>query len=525
MRPALRKALLLTVALAGVGGCAGLGRETAGPSAGRSPAPGASAAIPSAAHPPVIDAPRIPERRCPVTERGARGDGLSDDSAAINRTIAACSEAGGGTVYFAPGTYLAASVRLRSRVRLQLAAGATLKAAESGYEPPEPNPFDRYQDFGHSHFRNALIWGENLTDVAIEGPGTIDGRALRSGNARPGQGDKQVAIKSSQRLAFANLTQVGGGHFFYLLTDCLHLTMTNLDMRDGRDGVDLVGCSRVDLRNLKITDCGDDTIALKSDYSTGKRLRTEDVLVRDSVVESGCNGLQFGSETAGDFRRVRFANIQILRGGKAGIGVQTNDGAIIEDVVFENITIQRAANPIFVNTTRRLRTPEPVQPGRVRNLVIRNVTATEVVQTHRAEPANAATISGLPGIPHENLLLENVTITYKGGGQAADAQAVPEYSNNYNPRKLGPRPAYGFYVRHVRGLTFRNVKVAVEAPDLRPAFAVMDADGLVFESVATTPSPEPSVPVLQLRAVRGLTIRNSPPLPPLHDSVLSEAKY
>ena len=522
--------LALTPALiAGPLACAGRNnvRAPADPAPASAPAPTAAtwAAVPSAANPPAIDDPRIPERRCPVTDHGARGDGSTDDSAAINKAIAACHQAGGGTVHFPPGTYLAASVQLQSRIRLQLAAGATLKAAATGYQPPEPNPFDKYQDFGHSHFRNALIWGENLTDVAIEGPGTIDGQALKSGDARPGQGDKQVAIKSSQRLSFRNLTQVGGGHFFYLLTDCQHLRMSNLSMNDGRDGVDLVGCSQVELSNLKITDCGDDTIALKSDFSTGKRLRSENVLVRDSVVESGCNGLQFGSETAGDFRRVRFANIQVLRAGKAGIGVQSNDGGVIEDVIFENITIRRAANPIFVNTTRRLRTPESVSPGRVRNLLIRNVVATDVVQSHRAEPANAATISGLPGFPHENITLENVTITYRGGGQAADAQAVPAYSDNYNPRKLGTRPAYGFYVRHVRGLTFRNVAVSVESPDQRPAIAVMDADGLLLQAVATAPAADPAVPVLHVRAVRGLTIRDSAPLPAVQLSTLAEAHY
>ena len=532
-RPALAVLAVAAVyfcACAGSGGGSGT-RGQQGP-AGPASASGSgaastswAAAVPSAARPPAIDAPRIPERRCSVKEHGAQGDGVADDSAAINKAIAACATAGGGTVVFPAGTYLAASLRLRSRIRLQLEAGATLKAAETGYEPPEPNPFDKYQDFGHSHFRNALIWGENLTDVEIVGPGSIDGRALRSGDAKAGQGDKQIAIKSSQRLAFRNLAQVGGGHFFYLLTDCQHLTMADLQMDRGRDGVDLVGCSRVELRNLKVTNCGDDTIALKSDFSTGKRLVTEDVLVRDSVVESGCNGLQFGSETAGDFRRVRFSNIQVLRGGKAGIGVQSNDGGIVEDVIFENITISRAANPIFINTTKRLRTPEKVSPGRVRNLLIRNVVATEVVQSHRAEPANAATISGLPGVPHENIILENVIITYKGGGKAEDAQAVPAYSDNYNPRKLGVRPAYGFYVRHVRGLTFRNVKVGLEAADPRPAIAVMDAEGLVFEQVAAARGPEGAVPVLSVREVRGLTVRNSPPLPALQDLSLKEAQY
>jgi polygalacturonase len=496
------RAALAVVTLLPAVSCAGA-REAAiptpPPSSGSMSTGRGTAVVPA---PPVlkIEAPNIPERLCPVAEHGARGDGATNDTPAINQAIAACHAAGGGTVSFGPGTYRAASIRLLSRIRLRLEAGATLQALEEGYEPPEPNPFDKYQDFGHSHFRNSLIWGEGVTDVAIEGPGRIEGRALRGGNARPGQGNKQIAIKGGQRLAFRDLTQVGGGHFFYLLTDCRHLTMAKLKLERGRDGIDLVGCSQVSLSDLDIRGCGDDTIALKSDYSTGKRLVSEDVDVRDSVVESGCNGLQFGSETAGDFRRVRFRNIQVRRAGKAGIGVQTNDGGSIEDVLFENITIRRAANPIFVNTTRRLRTPETVTPGRVRNLVIRNVSVTEVVQTHDGEPANAATISGLPERAHENLLLDNVSILYKGGGTAEDAAAVPPYPTNYNPRKLGTRPAYGFYVRHVRGLTFRKVSVAFEAPDHRPAFATVDVQGLAFDGVqaqragetAPRPWPEPA---------------------------------
>ncbi len=347
----------------------------------------------------------------------------------------------------------------------------------------------------------------------------------RLGNARPGQGNKQIAIKGGRRLLFRGLDQEGGGHFFYLLTDCEDLTMAGLQLEDGRDGIDLVGVRRADLHDLRILDCGDDTIALKSDFSTGKRLLSEDIRVRDSVVESGCNGLQFGSETAGDFRRVRFSRIQVLRSGKAGIGIQTNDGGVIEDVVFEDITIRRAANPIFINTTRRLRTPEQVAPGRVRNIVIRNVTAVEVVQSHRAEPANAATISGLPESPHENILLENVTITYKGGGKLEDASAVPPYPTNYNPRQLGPRPAYGFFVRHVRGLTFRNVKVSFEAPDPRPAIAVSDVSTLLLDRVTAARAPDATLPALRLQAVRDLTIRDSTPWPTLQQASLVEAGY
>jgi polygalacturonase len=472
-----------------------------------------------------VELPRIPDRRCSLAEHGVKADGTTNDTPAINKAIAACSAAGGGTLSFPAGTYLAASVRLQSKVRLQLEAGATLKAAAEGFEPPEPNPFDKYQDFGHSHFRNGLLWGEDISDVAIEGPGTIDGTALKTGDPPAGLGDKQISIKRGTRLLFRNLTQNSGGHFFYLLSDSEHVTMTGLNMTKGRDGIDLMGCRKVDLSNLRILGCGDDTIALKSDYATGKRLLTEDVNVRDSVVESGCNGLQFGSETAGDFRRIRFSRIQVLRSGKAGIGIQTNDGGVIEDVVFEDITIKKAANPIFINTTKRFRTPEKVGPGRVRNVVIRNVTVTEIEQTHRREPINAATISGLPEAPHENILLENVTITYPGGGSSELASVNPPYATDYNPRMLGPRPAYGFYVRHVRGLVFRNVKVGFENADPRPAFAISDVAPLTLERVTAARAPEGAHPSLRLKDVRDLTIRDSTPFPALQQAALTEASY
>ena len=118
-----------------------------------------------------------------VRAHGATGDGQTLDTAAINRAIDAASAAGGGTVRFPAGTYLSFSVRLKSNLTLHLDAGATLLAATpsaelGGYDSPEPNEWgDRlqYQDFGHSHWHNSLIWGENLENVSITGPGRIDG--------------------------------------------------------------------------------------------------------------------------------------------------------------------------------------------------------------------------------------------------------------------------------------------------------------------------------------------------------------
>jgi polygalacturonase len=126
-----------------------------------------------------------------VRNFGARGDGQHLDTPAVNDAIAAAAKAGGGTVHFSPGTYLCYSIHLQSNIALYLDYGATIRAAgttdKGEYDPPEPFPFaDQYQDFGHTHWHNSLIWGENLENVAILGPGMINGKdALNRGSPKP----------------------------------------------------------------------------------------------------------------------------------------------------------------------------------------------------------------------------------------------------------------------------------------------------------------------------------------------------
>src|ERR1051325_3987365 len=121
---------------------------------------------------------------------GARGDGKTLDTASINKAIDAAAAAGGGTVRFPAGTYLSFSIHLKSNIALYLDQGATIlaadpKEAKGAYDLPEPNEWDMYQDFGHSHWRNSLIWGIGLENVSILGPGLIDGKGLTRRSPRP----------------------------------------------------------------------------------------------------------------------------------------------------------------------------------------------------------------------------------------------------------------------------------------------------------------------------------------------------
>ena len=131
---------------------------------------------------------------------GAVGDGRHIDSPAINAAIEQASRDGGGTVVLTEGTYLCYSIRLKSNITLRLEKGAVIKAAPvtdtEGYDEAEPNDW-RYQDFGHSHLHNSLLWRDSLHHVTIEGQGLIDGTdVLSRGGPRRGYTGPTVANKA-----------------------------------------------------------------------------------------------------------------------------------------------------------------------------------------------------------------------------------------------------------------------------------------------------------------------------------------
>jgi len=447
-----------------------------------------------------------------VRDFGATGNGRANDTAAINKAIEKCNASGGGDVVFPAGTYVAASIRLKSNLRLMLDKDAVITGAAAGYDAPEPNEFDRYQDYGHSHFQNALMWGENLENFAIVG-GKVNGGHIIQGDPKGRDiGDKVISIKVGRNLLFQDVTHETGGHFVYLLNDCENVTIANVVIKKSRDAVDFMGCRNVQVYGCNFTGCSDDTIGVKSDYALGRTILSENIYVWDCYFESGCNGLQFGSETAGDFRNINFWNIRIGLAMKAGIGITSNDGAIIDGVNYRNITIRNAASPIFMLITDRLRTGAPGRKvGTIRNVKLSNITISDVVAGRHHGPASAATISGRPEAKLENITLENVKISYKGGGKAEEAGIVPPYpKEKYQPNGLGPRPASGFYIRHVNGLTFRNVELAFETPDPKSPLVAFDVDGFELDGFKTQPGE--GVPPAEFENVKHLTVKNSPVL-------------
>ena len=505
---------------------------------------------------------------------GARGDGKTLDTQAINKAIDAAAAAGGGTVLIPAGAYLSVSIHLKSNITLYLDQGATIIAAEPSagvrYDPPEPNQWDKYQDFGHSHWHNSLIWGEKLENVSILGPGLIWGKGLvRSGaqsrtNAQndalrnvetdkaaapfgypnprdaveSGWGNKSISLKLCRNVIIRDISILHGGHFAILATGVDNLTIDNVKIDTNRDGIDIDACRQVRVSNASVNSPFDDGICPKSSYALGYARATENVTITNCQVSGYDEGtflngtykrefkgsgngfsptgrIKFGTESNGGFKNITISNcvFDYCR----GLALESVDGGLLEDVTITNITMRDITNaPFFLRLGSRVRGPkETTAVGALRRVLISNVIV------YNADPKYGSIISGIPGHDIEDVRLSNIRIYYQGGGTLEQAALnPPEKENEYpEPSMFGEIPAYGFFIRHVKGIEMNNVEVSYMRADVRPPFLLTDVRGADFSRVKAQRAPE--APTFILKDVQDFSIQQSHPMP---DKRLERAK-
>ena len=189
-----------------------------------------------------------------VQFHGVFDNGVTDAAVAINKLIDEIAAKGGGTIYFPPRVYPCRStIHLKDRVHLRLDPSAVIKAVPSGtYDKAEPNDYYKYQDFGHSHWRNSLICGIGVRDISISGPGRISGMGLSSQEWRtvdgtlsaltPGVADKIIALKNCRNITLEDFSLDGTGHFAILATGVHNLKIRRLLIDTVRDGINLDSC-------------------------------------------------------------------------------------------------------------------------------------------------------------------------------------------------------------------------------------------------------------------------------------------
>jgi polygalacturonase len=490
-------------------------------------------------------------RQFDVREQGAAGDGRRLDTPAFNAAIALACAAGGGLVRVPAGAYRCFSIRLRSDVTVLLEAGATIIAADPDLDPgsydlPDDRGEQLYQDFGHSHWHNSLIWGDGVRRVAILGPGVIDGRALtrdgpgarwkRQAGERPlsmqgmtaaeidalerdaaymqGRGNKAIGLVEARDVHLSGFTIRDGGHFAILATGVDGLVIEDLTIDTARDGIDLDGVRNARIERCRVNTPNDDAIVLKSSWALGRAIPCDDVVIRGCAVSGfdpgtlldGSRGtrqqiapdrdrvtgrIKLGTESNGGFRRIRIEDCRFER--SRGLALETVDGGVMEDVIARDLRLHDVTTaPIFLRLGDRRRGPPGTGLGAMRGITLERIVADGI------DPRFAAMLVGLPQAPIEAVTLRDIALSYRNGSGCKPAGIpAPELADAYpEPSMFGITPAWGLWARHVRGLHIDGLTLHTPA-DPRPHLLLEDVHDVTAARIRHT-AAEPH---------RGLTTR------------------
>jgi len=483
---------------------------------------------------------------------GATGDSKTVDSPAINKAIEAAAAAGGGTVFFPAGNYVSFSIRLKSHVDLYLSQGCTIIAAESPlpgqttgymggvYDPAEPKvAWDLYQDWGHNHWQNSLLWGDGISDFSITGPGLLWGKGLSFGADRAvrggypkyvaeqaGVGNKTIGLRNCRNVVLRDFSILKGGHFGMLLTGVDNLTIDNLKIDTDRDGMDIDCCKNVRVSNCFVNAPWDDGICPKSSFALGYNRPTQNVTIANCYV-SGCwqlgtlldgtykrqatggGRIKCGTESNGGFINIAISNCVFE--GTQGLALETVDGALLEDITVSNITMRDITScPIFLRLGARLRGPkgtgdQSTVVGTLRRVLISNLNC------YKTAARFGSILSGIPGYAIEDVKLDNIYVQNAGGGapSTVDARPAEDETKYPEPGMFGITPSHGFYLRHINRIELSHVEIHPTAPDPRPSFYLEDVHRADFVAV-TAPTTPPAFSINNSSDVRILLSRAAP---------------
>lgn len=414
---------------------------------------------------------------------GAVADGKFDNTAIIQKAIFDCSLKS-ATLIFPAGTYYTKPLFLASNVTLNLEEGSVILGS------PNKADYDKAFPNAGAIETSALIYGKDIQNVTIKGKGKIDGQggsaSFQLGNGAEGRPKLMLFV----RVRNLNIEQVEltGSAFWtahFLLCDGVKIKGIKLYAHSNwnNDGLD------IDSRNVEISDCyidsDDDAICLKSD----RNAFAENVTVTNCIIKTNCNGIKFGTASKQGFKNINISNCKISAGSVdkfrkwrnnsslswlgiakditavSGIALEAVDGGSIDGVNISNIEMVDVHSAIFIRLGDRMRSFS-TNISSIKNVVISDIKAT-------SESKLSSSITGVPEGIIDNVTIKNVQMSVQGGGTTANANAnVPEFIDAYPENRMFGvvLPAYGFYVRHAKNVTFDNVVTTKVNADSRPEY-------------------------------------------------------
>lgn len=451
----------------------------------------------------------LPAKDYNILDFGALPDGVTLNTSAIQSAIDAASKKG-GRVIVPEGTFLTGSIILKSGVELHLVDRAVLLGSTN---PDHYSKLNRWK---------ALILADGQSNISLSGTGQINGQGRRLAlhidslfyigqldstrydlvHRRPKEPMRPQLIEfvNCRNVKVSSITLLNASCWVQTYERCADVVIDSIHVRTdeywNNDGIDIVDCYRVSITNGDIN-AADDGICLKS---ASKEYFCDSIYIANCSIRSSASAIKFGTVSHGGFRNVRIENIKIHDTYRSAIAIECVDGGTLENVTVNNVEAFNTGNAIFIRLGERTKTADG---GTLKNILISNmkvdvaferpdyayeIRGPELPFFHNTFPSS---ITGIPGQRVENVTLENIQIKYPGRGNNGLANVplsrldqVPEREAAYPEFSMfGELPAWGFYVRHMDGLTMKNIAISIEAPDYRPALVFDDVRNLDISSL------------------------------------------
>ncbi|MCC5928783.1 MAG: glycoside hydrolase family 28 protein [Cyclobacteriaceae bacterium] len=441
---------------------------------------------------------------------GAKGNGITLDTEAIQAAIDSCHHAGGGKVYLYKGVFISGTIILKNNVTLYIEAGATLKGSNNLEDfPTKHSKHPSYE--GNFETNKMLIYSEDAKNISVIGRGIIDGNGdhwvdgpygFPSFSKRP----RIIHFRGCENIVVRDITLYNSASWVQSYQSCNNIVIEGItvDSRENKDiekprfadvpgrntdGLDLEDCQQVRISNCFINS-GDDGICIKS-FSPNEASR--DITITNCIISTNASGIKIGTETAGKIEDITIQNCVVYDTRVDAISIITVDGSQIERINISGITCRNIkGSAIFIRLGNRFRTYREnaeINNPHLKDVIIENIQGTRISEKY------GCIIAGIKNIPVENIVLRNINLEFEGGGHAEQSyQDVPQREGAYpNGLIFGDLPAYGFYIRYAKNIILDNIQLRVTNEDERPAIICDEVEQLEIirlKAEASSNSPE-----------------------------------